>query len=241
MKYIIYLRVSTIYQDVAAQRKNCLDYIASKGGGEWIEFADMNVRGSLRIEERDEMLNAIDALQPGDVFLIDSRDRLGRDPVVNVLTEKEIQKRKATLACVSMNFDGMEPATVELMKTMIDGFAKFELYLIGRRTRNKLREIKSNGFRTGRVPYGYCLGEAVTRTIITPKGPQLKTSHRLAKNEAEQQILERMQQWASEGVTRRAIAQRLQMDGIYNREGKPFSHVSIHKILVNAPTHVGVY
>jgi len=241
MKYIIYLRVSTIYQDVASQRKTCLDYIERKGGGQWVEFVDQDVKGSLRMEDRDEMLNAIDALEPGDVFLIDSRDRLGRDPVLNVLTEKEIQKRKATVECVSMNFEGMEPATVELMKTMMDGFAKFELYLIGRRTRNKLREMKSNGFRIGRVPYGYSLGEAIERVVITPKGPQKKVSHKITQNPTEYPILERMERALQQGESQRAIAERLNRDGIMNREGNPWSHVSIHKILKNAPSHRAVY
>lgn len=241
MKYVIYLRVSTIYQDVASQRKMCLDYIDRKGGGEWVEFVDQDVKGSLRMEDRDQMLNAIDALKPGDVFLIDSRDRLGRDPVLNVLTEKEIQKRKASLECVALNFDGMEPATVELMKTIMDGFSKFELYLIGRRTRNKLREMKASGFRTGRIPYGYTLGEAIERTVITPKGPQKKVTHKITQNPTEYQILEKMERASREGETVRAIAARLNRDGIMNREGNPWSHVSIHKILKNAPSHRAVY
>lgn len=241
MKYILYLRVSTDSQEVGAQRKSCLEYIEKKGGGHHIEFIDQAVKGSLRMEDRDEMLKAIESIEPGDVFLIDARDRLGRDPVLNVLTEKEIQKRKGTLECVSLNFEGMEAGTVELMKTILDGFAKFELYLIGRRTKNKLRELKSSGFRIGRVPYGYSLGDPIERTIMTSKGPEKKISYKLTQNPDEYQILEKMKTDVDLGKSLRDIAVNLNRDGKLNREGNPWSHVSIHKILKNADSHKQAY
>lgn len=241
MKYVIYLRVSTNTQDVSSQRKSCLDYIQKRGGGEWVEYADINVSGSLRLEDREEMEKAIESLKPGDIFLVDHRDRLGRDPVWNVLSEKEINRKGAKVETVSMSFEGMDEGTAQLLKTMLDGFAKFELYLIGRRTRNKLKEIKSNGFRVGRVPYGYQLGEAIERSVMTPKGPDKKISFKITKNLTEWAILSEMEQRSQSGQSTREIARSLNTVGKLNRAGTPWSHVSIHKILKNAPTHRAVY
>jgi site-specific DNA recombinase len=241
MKYVVYLRVSTEYQDVESQRKMCRDYLASKPHSEVLEFEEIDISGDVAIDKRLGLGRALTALNRGDKLLVSSRDRLGRDPILNMMIEMEISKRGANLECVNLNLDGFNKGTADLMKTILDGFAKFEKFMIGFRTKNKLAQIKDSGFRTGRVPYGYQLGEAVCRTVITPKGEQLKVSHKLIKNEKEFEILGKMEEWARHYVPRREIAERLRRENISNREGKPFSHVSIHKILTNAPAHREAY
>jgi DNA invertase Pin-like site-specific DNA recombinase len=241
MKYVIYLRVSTEYQDVEAQRKMCKDYLAQKPPSQVLEFQEIDVSGDIAIDKRLGLGRALTSLSRGDKLLVSSRDRLGRDPILNMMIEMEISKRGATLECVNLNLDGFNKGTAELMKTILDGFAKFEKFMIGFRTKNKLAQIKDSGFRTGRVPYGYQLGQAFSRTVITPKGEQEKVSYKLVKNEAEYAILCKMEEWALRLVPRREIAERLRRENIKNREGKPFSHVSIHKILTNAPSHRQAY
>lgn len=241
MKYVVYLRVSTDRQDIDAQRSQCRKYIERMGGGNSHEFIDIDVSGSLRMEDREQMMLAIDSLEKGDIFLVDVRDRLGRNVYLNIVTSRKIHEKGATIACASQDMSHLDPGMMKLMETVLDAFSEFELYQIGMRTSKKLKEIKNQGFRTGHIPYGYQLGEAVERMVMTNKGLQKKVSHRITNEPYEQEILKKMEDLSSGGLDLRSIEQTLRKDGITGRSGKPFSHVSIHKILKNAQGHRMAY
>lgn len=241
MKYVVYLRVSTDRQDLQAQRSLCMGYIQANGGGEHVEYIDEDVSGSLKMEDRDNMFDAIESLKPGDVFLIDTRDRLGRDTFFNIVTSRKIVEKGAKLTYVSQNMSGMDAGSIKLMETILDAFAEFELYQIGMRTRKRLKEIKKSGFRVGRVPYGYKLGQAVEHTVMTSKGEEKKISYKITKDLTESQILDEMKKLNESGESVRGIAERLNKAGKTTRAGGLWSHVSIHKILKNADSHKRAY
>ena len=241
MKYVVYLRVSTQYQDVLSQRKMCMDYLQARGSPCFVEFVDQGVSGSLRHEDREQMDDAMNALKRGDIFLVSNRDRLGRDMLWNLMIEREIQKRGATLECVNMQMEGMDEGSQAMFKGFMDNFAQYELFLTRKRTRAKLQQMKSQGFRVGYIPYGYELGEIVETTVNTSGGLQKKLSHKIRPNSGEQQILAKMLLMDQQGVPLREIAHRLNGENIRNRVGSAWSHVSIHKILKNAPSHRAVY
>lgn len=229
MKYVIYTRVSTEDQaksglGLDAQRNACLQYIERNGGGEWLEFCDEAVSGALRMEDREELTNALAALEKGDILLIARRDRLGRDVIHNAIIEREIIKKKAKIISVSQDNEFMDAGMSQLMKTVLDAFAQYERYEIRRRTKLALHEKKKQGKRVGYIPYGY----------------RLRDETYLERNPDEQIIVEKMVKWKDLGHSLREIAEHLNQEGNLNREKGEWSHVSIYKILKNRSRHTSV-
>lgn len=230
MKYVIYLRVSTEEQSISglgieSQRKICREYVDRNGGGNFIEFKDEGVSGSLRMEDRNEMFEGIKSLQRGDIFLVARRDRLGRNVYQNIVAERKIVENKGTLISATQDLGDLDPGMRKLMDHMLDAFAEFELYEIGRRTRSALQIKKSQGFRIGRIPYGYKLGN----------------DKKVIADDIEQSILNEMIALSSRGIPTRKIAMKLNVEAKRNRNGSDWSHVSIHKILRNALGHRMAY
>lgn len=69
-------------------------------------FVDAGTSGSLGIEDRPVLLEAVAALRRGDVLLVSKRDRIGRDVVAVALIERLISKRGARV--VSAAGEGTE-------------------------------------------------------------------------------------------------------------------------------------
>jgi DNA invertase Pin-like site-specific DNA recombinase len=218
MKYIIYLRVSTDDQDVQAQRAACLEYIKRNGGGEHLEFCDQAVSGTLRMEEREQMMNAINALTKGDIFLVARRDRLGRDVIHNAIIEAEIKKKKCKLVTVTQDDSNMDAGMAQMMRTLVDAFAQYERYLISQRTKARLQEKKKVGQRVGRVPYGYRLLPDGIHIAPCPK---------------EQATLAMLHEWQQAGLSYRDIEKMAEENGLLNREGKKWLHRNIYGVLHN--------
>ena len=234
MKYVIYLRVSTENQrelgedsglGLKAQRESCMEYIRNHAPGEVLEFADQAISGTLSHFDRHELVKAIECLKPGDVFLVSKRDRLGRNVYHNIVAERAIQEKKATLVAVSQSMEGFDDGMLRLFKHVMDAFSEWEVYLIGMRTREALRRKKAAGYRIGRIPYGYTLGEA----------------KKLIRDHKEQEVLNKILNLKSSGKSVRKIAESLNMEGTLTRDGGRWSHVSIHKIAQNAESHRAAY
>lgn len=159
MKYVIYMRVSTEEQmisglSIEAQRNNCLKLVPK--GSDVLEFSE-GYSGAIEIENRPALISALNALHKDDVFLIAKRDRMGRDPIVNAMIERAIQKKKArwVSACGHVT-DGRDPHEI-LMRRMVDAFAEYERLLIGIRTKVALAVKKNRNERVGHIPYGFQL------------------------------------------------------------------------------------
>lgn len=225
--YIIYLRVSTEEQKrsglgLEAQEKYCMDYI-SKYPGEYAIYKDEAVSGGLKLEDREGLNAAIEALKPGDVFLVSSRDRLGRDVVQNAIAEREIEKKKCKLVTCNQDDSNMDEGIARLMKTMIDAFAQYERYQISKRTKAALARKKAKGERIGHVPYGF----------------RLDDNKNLVVNEDEAATLKRMYQLRTgECLPFREIAHVLNSEGYRNRStskrlSPPWNHGSTSRVWSN--------
>lgn len=216
MKYVIYVRVSTGEQreghSLDAQKEICLAHVPA---GSHFEVIMDSSSGGKNLEKRTELNKALTMLEKGDVLLVYKMDRLVRDYIQYGHLMYTIQAKKATVIAV------MEKDQDRTMKGFTAIISDLERQRIKDNTRNALQARKRAGFRVGRIPYGYRLGEA--KKVIA--------------NDQEQFVLITMEKLLREGVCLRKIEECLRKDGIYNREGKPFSHVSIHKILQNAQSH----
>jgi len=220
MKYVIYLRVSTDQQvnsglGLEAQRDMCLRVVPK--GSMVLEFADEGFSGALEMEKRPALLSALNELSKDDVLLIAKRDRIGRDPIVNAMIERAVERKKAKMMTASGDVrDDNDPSSI-LMRRMVDAFAEYERLIIGGRTKAALGVKKKKNERVGYIPFGYELDE---------DGIHLKV------NDDEQYTLKLMNQMRGEGDSLRQIAEQLNFFNRMNRKG-PWNHVSISRVMGN--------
>ncbi len=218
MKYVIYLRVSTDQQvfGMDAQRDICLSYIARTGPQSVLEYMDEGFSGSLELDKRPALLAAVSVLDKGDVLLIAKRDRIGRDPIVNAMIERAVERKKARLVSASGDVnDSNDPSSI-LMKRMVDAFAEYERLIIGARTKAALQVKKKRNERVGHVPYGYKLCDDKVH---------------LETNWIEQEVLSKINEGRDYGLSFRRIATDLNEMKVYNRNGKNWNHVSLTRVM----------
>lgn len=222
MKYVIYLRVSTDQQaqsglGLEAQRQMCLAYISRAGTTQSVlEYMDDGYCGALELDKRPALLESISQLEKGDVLLIAKRDRIGRDPIVNAMIERAVERKKARLISASGDVnDGNDPSSI-LMKRMVDAFAEYERLIIGARTKAALQVKKKKGQCIGYVPFGY---RRCTDNV------------HLEIDEIEQRALAHINEARRFGHSFRRIANDLNEMQILNRKGNKWNHVSITRVM----------
>lgn len=225
MIYYSYLRVSTEKQEdsglgLEAQRHANMQWIEQHGGGQVIEFIDI-VTGTDRkrkeLEERPKLLEALSMLTPGDVLIVHKRERMGRDPYVNCMIERIIEKKKAKLVSAIGEMEGDQPHDV-LMRRIMDAFSEYEALLISTRTKAALSRKKARGERVGRVPYG----QRLNADGLTEAHPDEAT------------ILKKMYTYRMhQDLSFRDIADKLNEEGLRNRDGGIWTHGATSRVYIN--------
>jgi len=228
MKYYIYIRVSTEKQEdsglgIEAQSHACMQWIMNNGGStvdgveEFIDVVTGTDRKRKELEERPKLLEALSLLKEGDVLIVHKRERMGRDPYVNCMIERIIEKKKAKLVSAIGEMEGDEPHNV-LMRRIMDAFAEYEALLISTRTKAALSRKKARGERVGHVPYGQ----------------RLATDGMLEAHPDEAKILKIMYTYrVHEKFSFRLIADRLNEAGYRNRDGGIWTHGATSRVYIN--------
>jgi DNA invertase Pin-like site-specific DNA recombinase len=207
---IAYIRVSTEQQadsglGLEAQHASVIAAAGRLGLELANIFTDAGTSGSLAIEDRPVLLDAVTALKRGDVLLVAKRDRLGRDVIAVALIERLIAKRGArVVSAAGEGTDSDDPAAL-LMRRLIDSFAEYERALIAARTRAALAAKRRKGERvSGIVPFGYRLESDGRRLQVEP---------------GEQATVARIRGLRASGASLRDIAARLNQEGLRTRSG----------------------
>jgi DNA invertase Pin-like site-specific DNA recombinase len=225
MKTAIYRRVSTDEQaesgaGLEAQEDACRARAVRDGLAIIGMFTD-EVSGSIGLEGRPALLDAIATLGKGDVLMVAKRDRIGRlDPLRLGMIEAAVARRGARIVSVAGEGTESDDPSNILMRRMVDAFAEYERLVIGARTKAAMRAKARRNERVGAVPFGFdLLDDGTTLTI----------------NATEQAVIARIKILRSEGFTLREIAAELTHQGVTTKEGKAkWSHQSIVKILARA-------
>jgi len=205
---VAYVRVSTEEQSLGpvAQRQ-AIESWAKRNGVEIVAFhEDLGVSGGAELDKRPGLLAALAALRTrrAGALVVAKRDRLARDVVVAGMVERLVERSGARVVSAdgTGNGDGPEAA---LMRGIVDVFAQYERALIKARTKTALRVKRSRGEKTGgEVPFGYRLAE---------------DGLHLEEHEAEQRVVARARALQVEGLSLRAIGQRLDAEGLRARAG----------------------
>lgn len=220
MNIIGYIRVSTDQQadsrlGLDAQQNACQNYAEKIGQQLHALFSDEGLSGSLSLEKRPGMLDAISALKRGDVLIVAKRDRLGRDPLVVAMIESAVTRKGARI--ISATGEGTEnddPSSI-LMRRMIDAFSEYERLIIGARTKSALSVKKNRGERVGHIPFGFKISQDGVK---------------LLPDECEQITLASMENILATGKSIRDAAKLMNEMQMFNRGGAKWNHASLHRV-----------
>jgi DNA invertase Pin-like site-specific DNA recombinase len=212
-----YVRVSTEEQNLGpeAQRDEIRAW-AKRQGVEVVAWHEDRLSGATPAEKREGLLSALaDLKELGAGLLVAAkRDRLARDVVVAATIERLVEDAGARVVTA----DGVSAeATAEgqLMRTLLDAFAQYERARIRARIRAAMAVKRKRG---------EFLGEAALGQVRHQDGLHV-VPHPL-----EQAALARIRELRQGGLTVRAIAAKLNAEGVPAR-GARWYFQTVHRVL----------
>lgn len=225
-RYLIYLRVSTKDQDERTQLHNCLASLKQRVEGElnYLVFAD-KITSRKGIFKREGSKAMLSIMQPGDTIVAVRIDRLSRKQNETMQLIEMLDKKKVDVILLDQ-----PGATNKIMLGIYSGMAEEEIITLKKRVHENFAAKRGRNERIGTVPYGYALDET---QLVPIRKDQTVTYKKgiLVPHPYEQQVLSHMNKLFDEGLAFRQIAKQLTRLGYTNRVGKPFQHISIHRIL----------
>lgn len=217
-----YIRASTSDQahTLETQRAAIEGFCAREGLTLVDVFTDAGVSGSLSIEQRPALSEALAAAEGYGAHLVVQRwDRLSRDMVASILVEQTLQKAGARVLSADGSGNG-EDETAELIRNILRSMSTWERRIIAKRTRETLAGLKASGKRWNcRAPYGLRLSE--DQKAVVPDA-------------SEQTAIDLMRKLYAEGMSLRDIARRLEAEGFQPR-GKAWHPTTISRCLQASP------
>jgi len=230
---VIYCRVSTEEQasegvSLDAQWARCRKYCELAGllppaVGDRV-FREAAVSGSVPLAERPRGAALLHALGPGGIrhVVVAKLDRLWRDTADALATAQLWQERGVALHVVDLGGQAINTATAAgwfcFVQLVLMG--DYERRLISERTTAALAHKRANGERvTGRV-YGFDVVDG-----------------RMVENEAEQSVIRAISRQRKPGpdqATYRAIAARLNFEGLLSKDGGQWHASTVRKVYQRA-------
>jgi len=220
MRAIGYIRVST---DKQADRGVSLDAQSEKvramavvQGAELVDVI-VDAGESAKSLSRPGMARLLFLVDTGavDTVIIAKLDRLTRS--VKDLAEllERLTRRGVSLVSVAESLD-TGSASGRLVLNIMVSVSQWEREAIGERTRDAMRHKKSKLEFVGNAPYGY--RQAADKRHVEPEP-------------GEQAILERIQRLRKGGKSLRKIAEQLNRLKIRTRQGSPWRHEYVARLL----------
>jgi len=173
-------------------------------------FVERGVSGSRPLADRPEGAALLTVLRPGDVVITPKLDRMFRSALDALAVLGELKKRGVSLHMIDLGGDTTGNGVSKLVFTILSAVAEAERD----RTRERIAEVKADQRKRGRF-----LGGSV------PFGWRLDEKRGLIPEAAEQAAIARMRALRSEGLSLRAIRDRMAAEGV------KVSHVAIGNAL----------
>lgn len=221
-----YVRVSTEEQSregvsLEAQESRIRSYCDMRGLALVDVVVDAGVSGGKALSTRGGGVRVLEALRTGSAsgVVAVKLDRLFRSASDCLATVESWDKSGVGLHLVDMGGASIDTTTStgKLFLTMLSGFAEFERSIIAERTSAALQHKKANGERTGgAIGYGFRLSNDGVHVEPEP---------------AEQATIERARTLSRGGLSLRAIAAKLEAEGMFARNGFMFQAQQIKNIL----------
>lgn len=150
LKAIGLIRVSTPDQLLGLEaQRSAIQKFSAERGIDVLSIISEVVSGGARISERIGLAAALDAAKRlgADHLIVAKRDRLSRDPLTALLTERTLGDHGATVLCADGNNE-QDPQSV-FMRRILDAAAELERAMIGARTKAALAALKASGVKLG--------------------------------------------------------------------------------------------
>ena len=235
-RVLAYLRVSSDEQaqsglGMAAQ----LDAVTRRFGVPDAVYRDDGASGGTL--ERPGLSALLTCLKKGDVVAVARLDRLSRgDMLAAAWLEREIcQKRGGSIRSAAGEGTDDESPQGELLRSIVQAFARFELSSIRARTsaavKVRMERKRASGEKTGgkHSPYGYGV-------VLDEQGVK-----RLVPDAQEQYHIESILRFRGAGMSYQAIADALVQQGVATREGGRWSAKVIRSIVKRQSTSGNSY
>jgi DNA invertase Pin-like site-specific DNA recombinase len=209
--------MSTERQDLSpdAQRAAIEAWAAREGVVVAAWHQDLGVSGGAALEDRPGLMAAIESvrIEGAGLLVVSRRDRLARDVLTAALVERLCERAGARVVGADGTGNGEGPEA-GLLRTLLDAFAQYERALIRGRTKAALAVLKSQGRRTGGIPYGMRCEDG-----------------RLVADPAEQAAVARARELRGEGRSLRRIARDLVEEGRRPRSGREWAIQTIRRLV----------
>ncbi len=219
-----YVRVSTTDHAIHgvsldAQREKIRAWADLNGYELAAVYVDEGISGG-KMSNRPALQNAIaETCRQGGALVVYSLSRLARSTKDALDISERLRKAHADLVSLSEKIDTTSAAG-KMVFRLLAVLAEFERDLVSERTTTAMQHLKAAGRRIShRLPYGFDLDA---------------DGKHLVSNVQEQAAIGLMRRWQAEGLSLRAIANRLNERGIRTKDGKRFSHVQVHRIVTRA-------
>lgn len=228
MKACVYTRVSTEKQDmegysIEEQERLCKATIESKEWEYCGTFSDPGISG--KTMERPGLQKMIAAVEEGSVeaVVILKLDRLSRSQKDTLtIIEDILIKNNVALVSVKETLDTSTPWG----RAMIGILASFNQLdrenIVQRTTMGRNAKAAQGGYAGGRPPYGYFVSNG-----------------ELAVAEDEGEVVQRIFQMHSKGMSLRKIAEELVADGVKNSSGGDMTFSTVQTIIKNKDFYLG--
>lgn len=218
-----YIRVSTDGQvtegvSLDAQRERIAAWCMANGFSLAETFVDAGLSGG-RSDNRPGLQSALNAVcKAKGVLVVYSLSRLARSTKDTIQIGERLDKASADLVSLSERIDTTSAAG-KMMFRMLAVLAEFERDQISERTTTAMKFKAAQGHRVGKVPFGFDLAvDGVT----------------LLANPAEKEAVGLIRELRATGFSLRDIATELNSRKIPTKEGKPWTHSTIQRILSRA-------
>jgi site-specific DNA recombinase len=211
---VAYIRVSTEEQategvSLAAQEAAVRAYCAMRGMDVAEVVIDAGVSAGKPLASREGGARVLSAVKRGEVSSVVAYklDRLFRDCADCLTVTREWDRCEVALHLIDLGGQAIDTSTAmgRFFLTVMAGAAEMERNLIRERTASAMAHMKSQGERVGAVPYGYRLGA---------DGVHLEAE------DSEQRMIGLVRAYRAEGLSIRAIAERLNLEAAPARGGR---------------------
>lgn len=213
-RFVAYIRVSTEEQaregvSLEAQRRRVMAWAELQEVGLVEILSDEGLSGSTL--ERPGLQRALAMLRAGEVdgLVVCKLDRLTRSTRdLLALVAELFEDGSRALASIAESVD-TTTAAGRLVLTVLGALATWERETIAERTSEALRHLSAQGVKMGREGYGWRYTEAQGpegRRVIEEVSSELRAAERAAALRAE-------------GLSLRAIADRLTLEGVTTKRG----------------------
>lgn len=170
--------------------------------------------------ERPGLWAAIRQVEPGDMFLAYSLDRIARDSTIFGFVQHQILSRGGEIVTIENGTVRAGDPVSKCIATIFGAFAELQRSMIGLRSKNAARRKLTEGIYRGRkdtLPYGY-------RWVDFNAG-------KVEEDLDEQATVALMRQFMADGLSKAETAAKLNAMGQLDREGKQWVAWRIRNVL----------